>query len=240
MFRIELIFLLGYPYIKGGIQMKKKQVGIKKDYSKQYQELSKDIRGMPRDQKLEYLQSFYKQVAKVADQRLVNLERLSKNKDYRDVLQWAYKDAMYDIHAAYGEKAKRFNRKQPDDLRTLQKNLRRVLSFLEKPSSSRQGIDEVYQKRAQTVSDKYGVNVTWQNIGDLYMSTLYRKTDSKKGSKTVLKAIGRIQANAKEIKKALKDQKAIQYHVAQDDIEDVMNNLLRYYKKDVSKLLKKI
>lgn len=240
MFRIELIFILGYPYIKGGFQMKKKSIGIKKDYNKQYAELSKDIRGMPRDEKVKYLKIFYKSVAKVADQRLVNLEGLSKKKGYKDVLQWAYKDAMYDIHAAYGEKAKRFNRKQPDDLRTLQKNLRRVLSFLEKPSSSRQGIDEVYSKRAQTISDKYDVNVSWQNIGDLYMSTLYKKTDSKYGSKTVLKAIGRIQANAKQIKKALKDQKAIQYHVAQDDIEETVNKLLRYYKKDVSKLLKKI
>lgn len=220
--------------------MKKKQVGIKKDYSKQYAELSKDIRAMPRSEQLKYMKSFYKSVAKVADQRLVQLEGLAKKTGYKDVLQWAYKDAMYDIHAAYGEKAKRFNRKQPDDLRTLKKNLRRVLSFLEKPSSSKQGIDETYSKRADTVKDKYGVNVTWQNIGDLYMSTLYKKTDSKYGSKTILKAIGRIQADKKKIKKALEQQKAISYHVADDDIEEVVNKLLRYYKKDVSKLLKNI
>lgn len=221
--------------------MAKRQIGVKKDYSKQYSELSKDIRGMPREEQLKYMKAFYRSVAKAADQRLIQLEGLAKKEGYKDVLQWAYKDAMYDIHAAYGENAKRFNRKQPDDLRTLKKNLKRVLQFLEKPSSSKQGIDEVYQKRADTVKDKYGVEVTWENIGELFQSSLYKKMDSKPGSKTTLMAIGIIQANKKKIKKAFKDQKAIKFHIENDiQLEARVNQLLRYYKKDVSKLLKKI
>ena len=122
----------------------------------------------------------------------------------------------------------------------LYKNINRVLQFLEAPTSSKQGIQEVYEKRADTIQEKYGVSVDWSNIGDLFESALYKKVDSKYGSKTAIQAIGIIQADKKKVQKALKEQKPISMRVEDVDLNRTVNNFLHYYKKDLNSLLKKI
>ena len=239
--------------------MAKRKVGVRLDYTKQFAQMQRDLRGSPPQSKFEYYKSFYKQIAKVADSRLLSLERLSKKDGYAGVTQWAYKLAMYDIHASFGKTAKRFNRKQPDDLRKVYKQIRDVLKFLEEPTSSKQGIDEVYLKRADTIKDRYGLKVNWQNIAGLFESRLYQKTDSKYGSKTALKAIGFIQRNTDTILKALQENKSIAVrlgegmNITNEDkkhidiyssekydyaLERTINNYLQYYKKDVKTLFK--
>ena len=229
------------------------------DYNKQFAEMQHDLRGSPKEEKLSYYKDFYKAIAKSADQRLVNLERLSQKEGYESVKEWAYKLAMYDIHSSFGPNAKRFNRKQPDDLRTVYKNIRNVLRFLDEPTSSKQGIDEVYQKRANTIRQRYNINVNWQSIAGLFESKLYEKTDTKLGSQTVLKALGVIQRNTHVILKALDDKKSIavrmgnKFEVVDEEdkkvtiysdekydaaVEDVVNRYLRYYKKDVKYLFR--
>lgn len=278
MFYLVIVLIIGYPIIKGvNVMPKNKKVSnpkfiktpkgskhrttlfTRKDYSQQFNEMQNDLRGSPPDQKLSYYKDFYKAIAKAADQRLVNLERLSKKEGYENVLEWSYRLAMYDIKAAFGEKAKRFNRKLPDDLRTVYKDIRNVLKFLEEPTSSKEGINEIYMKRAQTIEDRYGVKVNWQNIASLFESRLYQKTDSKYGSKTALKAIGFIQRNTDSILKALQEGKSIsvrlgaKFSVANDEkkhlelisdenydaaLERTINNYLQYYKKDVKNLFR--
>ena len=212
-----------------------------------------------RDQKIEYYKAFYKSIAKAADARLLALERLSSKEGYKDVREWAYKQAMYDIHSSFGQNAKRFNRKIPDDLTHIYKNIRNVLNFLEAPTSSKQGIDEIYQKRAQTIADRYGVKANWQSLAGLFESRLYQKTDSKYGSKTALRAIGFIQRNTDTILKALQEGKSIsvrlgaKFDVTDEDkkhvelisaekydveLQRTINNYLQYYKKDVNSLFK--
>ena len=101
--------------------MVKKQVGVKKDYTKQFLQMQKDLAGVDRDFKLAIYKDFFKSIAKAADRRLVNLERLSNKEGYENILSWAYKDAMREIRGIYGQDARRFNRVQPDDLRKVHK-----------------------------------------------------------------------------------------------------------------------
>lgn len=239
--------------------MSKKKVGVRLDYTKQFNQMQQDLRGSPRESKISYYKSFYKQIAKTADARLLALERLSGKEGYKDVREWAYKNAMYDIHSSFGQQAKRFNRKIPDDLTQIYKHIRQVLTFLESPTSSKQGIDEVYQKRAETIKSRYGVSTNWQSIAGLFESKLYQKTDSKYGSKTALRAIGFIQRNTDQILKALQEGKSIsvrlgaKFDVADEDkkhlellssdkydieLQRTINNYLQYYKKDVNSLFK--
>ena len=239
--------------------MSKKKVGVRLDYTKQFNQMQQDLRGSPRDQKIEYYKTFYKAIAKTADARLLALERLSGKEGYKDVREWAYKQAMYDIHSSFGQQAKRFNRKIPDDLTQIYKHIRQVLTFLESPTSSKQGIDEVYQKRAETIKSRYGVSTNWQSIAGLFESKLYQKTDSKYGSKTALRAIGFIQRNTDQILKALQEGKSIsvrlgaKFDVADEDkkhlellssdnydieLQRTINNYLQFYKKDVNSLFK--
>ena len=231
----------------------KYKIGTLKDYRPQFDFLQSDLRNETSDVKREYYKAFYKSIAKTADQRLLELERLSKKEGYKEVTQWAYRQAQRDIREMFGEDAKRFNRKIPDNLNTIYKDINRVLNFLESPSSSKKGIDEVYNKRANTIKAKYGVDVDWSNIGDLFSSALYEKVSKKYGSKTALIAIGVIQANDSKVKRYL-GKKPISIHIADGDItnmakeagastsvvEETANKFLRYYKTDVKSLLKKI
>lgn len=215
--------------------MAKNTVGIRKDYQSMYDDFIRSGHKTKSD-----YQKFYRKLAKAADSRLIELERLQSKKGYKDVLQWAYKEAQYDIRGRFGENATRFDRKLPDDIRKMKKTIKDVLRFLNAPTSTKTGIEEIYNKRVSTVNDKYGVNVNWQTIGNLYTSAMYKKGDKKYGSKTTVKAIGVIQANAKLIKKAFKDNKPISLQVPNDQLEKTVNSMLRYYKKDITKLLKDI
>lgn len=238
---------------------KKKMVGVRLDYTKQFNEMQNDLRGSPRDQKIDYYKDFYKSIAKAADARLLALERLSSKENYEHVREWAYKLAMHDIHESFGPQAKRFNRKIPDDLTKIYKRIRDVLNFLEAPTSSKQGIDEIYQKRADTIYKRYGIKTDWQTIAGLFESKVYQKTDSKYGSKTALKALGFIQRNTDTILKALQEGKSIsvrlgaKFDVTDDtkkhveilssedydsEVERRINNYLQYYKKDINSLFR--
>ena len=223
--------------------MAKSNIGELVDYRMRFNFLQADLKGMSADQKRQHLKDFYKTAAKAADQRLVELERLSKKEGYKEVKEWAYREAMRDIKAEWGENAKRFNRKLPDNLNSIYKDINRVLNFLDAPTSSKKGIDEIYNKRADTINEKYGTDITWSNMGDLFSSILWKKIGKKHGSGTVLKAIGHIQANEKKIKRALKEHKPISIHLADEDekvVEEEVNRMLRYYKTDINKLLKRI
>jgi hypothetical protein len=236
--------------VSGRIGKGKSKVGQQVDYRRRFDALQRDMKGLSDDQRRDYLKDFYKQIAKAADQRLVNLESLSKKQGYREVTQWAYRQAMRDIRAEWGEDARRFNRKIPDNFNSIYKDINRVLNFLESPTSSKQGIDEIYSKRAQTINERYGVNVSWSNVGDIFNSILYEKVSRQYGSKTALKAIATIQANKKDVIKALKGGKPISVHITDDPgtgktdgsltVEETANKFLRYYKKDVKRLLERI
>ena len=67
---------------------KKKMVGVRLDYTKQFNQMQQDLRGSPADQKLDFYKSFYRQIAKTADARLLALERLSSKEGYENVKEW--------------------------------------------------------------------------------------------------------------------------------------------------------
>lgn len=216
---------------------------VRKDYQKQFEEMQRGLKGQKNWVKQAEYRKFYKQIAKAADQRLVELERLSEKKGYKEVKQWAYANAMYDIKTQFGEDAKRFNRKLSEDMKlpTLYKNINRVLKFLNAPTSSVSGITEVYDKRTETLNTRYGLNLNWDSTGHLFESTLWKKVNSRYGSATALKAIGIIQKNRSDIKKALEAHKPISFTIEDNaKVEDAVNKFLRYYKKDTSKLIKKV
>ena len=207
-----------------------------------YNDLKLELSGAPSDIRYEKLNQFYKRIVDTANHRLLEIERFSEQPKYKDVKQFAYKLAMRDIRGMYGENATRFRKSGlPDDFRVIPKYMNKVLNFLDMPTSTKLGVYEVYDKRAETISDRYGVNVNWQTVANLYKSALYEKVSSKYGSKSAIKAIGVIQANKKKVMKGLKNKKPISLQIDDDkELQKKVNNMLRYYKDDVSKLMKRI
>ena len=233
--------------------MAKSKIGIIKNYQSEYEQLQRNLQGAkPWVKKASYLQ-FYKKIAKAADQRMVNLESLAKKDGYKEVTEWAYAKAQRDIRGMFGQDAKRFNRKiSPDEnLLTIYKDINRVLDFLNAPTSSKQQIDEIFLKRASTIKEKYDVDMNWSKTATVFDTVLWKKTGARKASATALKAIGIIQKNSKQIKRALRENKPISIIIPEErdpetgkltkdiNVEEKVNHFLRYYKKDVKSLLKR-
>ena len=139
----------------------------------------------------ESLEQYYRRLAKVADQRLVRLERLAEQENYHVVKEWAYKRAQEDISRWGG--SNRFNTAPPQNTNQLKAKINDIRAFLESGTSTQKDINTIYKKRADTINSKYGTNFTWQDIADFYGRDKNEALDAKYGSKQVAMAIGVIQ-----------------------------------------------
>lgn len=221
-------------------------IGEIKNYQLEYEQLQRSLKGQPLWVKQAEYRAFYKRIAKAADNRLRRLEELSRDPKYKEVTEWAYKVAQKDIRDMFGSDARRFNKKLPANLNTVYKDINRVLNFLNAPTSTKKQIDEIFVKRANTIREKYDVDMSWSKTATVFDTVLWKKTGARKASATALKAIGVIQKNKAQIKRALKENKPISIILPSDkdgkkdiNLEATINHFLRYYKKDVKSLLKR-
>lgn len=151
------------------------------------------------------LRKEYVKKAKRADQQLVRLEALSHEQGYRDVLQWAYRKATYNIEAWEGKKTgpsdrPRFNRNIPDNMKELKQRLADVDEFLNSPTSTKRKITKIYKKRVDTINKKMGTNLTWQEFADLTESGVFDEMKEDYGSDTTFDVIAEMQRNKKKFK----------------------------------------
>lgn len=188
------------------------------------------------------LLAYYKKIAKTADSRLLRLEKMADSEeDFKVANKWAYSAAMRDIHKWSGEAAKRFNTAPPPNKRDLQKKIVEIENFLNAPTSTKSGIKQSYQKKSDTYKEKYGINLTWSQVGDFFESVGYKKLDEKGyGSKTILISIGYMQKYGDAIKDMLEEAISDEVHVSKDDEADkVMDALLSvgYEGEDVDDIM---
>lgn len=188
----------------------------------------------------------YRKLAKRADQRLVRLEKLSGQKDFKQVRQWAYKNAVTDaLEWGASPDKPRFNIAPPKSTISLKAKIRDIQNFLEKPTSTKTGIIDVYEKKAQTLNEKYkdyGLNLNWSDVGTFFESALYKKLSKKYSSGTVVKAIATLKNNEAEVIRDFAKHKASHVKTEDNDIviDDAIKRMTSYYKADVKKLLNMI
>lgn len=156
----------------------------------------------------ETLEKYYRRLAKTADQRLVRLESYEHDKYFKTATKWAYAKAQRDIqkwqNKGPGSEQLRFNTAPPKKKEDLIAKINDIKSFLESPTSTKQGIINVYKKRADTINRKYGTQFTWQSLAKYYESGQAEAWDAKFGSKTALKTIAQLQKQDKKVKDAIK------------------------------------
>lgn len=142
---------------------------------------------------------YYKRLAKVADQRLLRLERLEKEdpEHFKHATDFAYSRAMTDI--SMFSKGQRFNVALPEDPRQVKEAIMSVRYFLGAPTSTKGGIIEVYQKRAEILNERYGTNFKWSDLASYFGKGQHDKDAAVYGSKTSLYAIGLINQEKKLI-----------------------------------------
>ena len=172
----------------------------------------------------------YNKLAKKADRRMRELERLSRYKEFEPVLNYAYRTAKRDIESWTPPEGKdrspRWQRNAPADTRTLQAKIRDIEKFLSKKTSTITGVKEVYIKRTNTINKKYGTDFTWEQLANYFESGFAEKSNDKYGSKTVLKAIGVIQKNKKDALDIIKNQAENNIQVSGKKVKDTVKTML--------------
>lgn len=159
------------------------------------------------DQKAgETIEHWYSRLAKVADQRLVRLEGYQHDTNYKEATRWAYQRAIKDIKYWSGENATRFNTAMPKRKESILAKISDMRTFIESPSSTKEGIKSIYKQRADKINAEYGLNLKWADVGRFFESETFKNNADIFGSKTLLKTIGIIQKNKKSIIKQIEKQ----------------------------------
>lgn len=135
----------------------------------------------------ESIEAYYRRLAKVADQRLVRLEKLKNQPGYENAWKWAYQSAQRDIQKWGG--GTRFNTKAPANANQMKAKINDIKSFLGAKTSTKQGITNVYKKRADTFNRKYGTNFTWEDLADYYGNERNKQIERYMASEVANRAI---------------------------------------------------
>lgn len=158
----------------------------------------------------EKLYKEYKRIANTADKRLLSLEKLSEQAGYKNIKNWAYSDAMHDIKRWSGEGRTRWNTKPPTTTQGIVAKMNDIRRFLQAPSASKRSVTQMWQREADTINDRYGLDLDWQDMGKFFESKTWEKLSRQYGSKTAVKMIGSIQKSGmtkRQITAALKNDK---------------------------------
>lgn len=132
----------------------------------------------------ESIEKYYTRLAKVADQRLVRLEQLSGQENFKGIEKFAYAKAQKALDVWGGT---RFNTKIPDSVNLRNEKIADIIHFLQSPTSTKAGIVDIYKKRAETIKKDYGIDMNWQDMGKLMEAF---SDDDSGGSPTKVKALG--------------------------------------------------
>lgn len=171
-------------------------------------------------------EQYYKRLAKVADQRLLRLEKLSKQENFSGVEHFAYARAQKALDVWGGN---RFNTKMPESPSLRNEKIADMIHFIESPTSTKQGIVNIYQKRADTLNSKYGLDVNWHDLGKIMEAF---QDDSSVGSPTKIKAIGIINGIRKDgIEDTLKKNKNANDPIIMHVVDSYLRNKQGHHTK---------
>lgn len=220
-------------------------------YDKAYKQTRKLFTKLYNYKTADRLLKQYRKVAKMADQRLVRLEQEASRPGYENIKEYAYARAVSDIESwdkavkPGKEYAKmRFNRnipmkKGPDgkmvpDLEGIKAKLTDIERFLISVTSTRAGVTEFYEKRADTLNRHHYLRgpsrITWEDMKNYFESELADELKEEEvGSDTIVRAIGSIKRHQKELTPdRIKQAAEKNIRIARDDnVNEVANMLLR-------------
>ena len=181
----------------------------------------------------------YRTLAKAADQRLVRLEAYEHDPNFKTATKWAYARAMRDIEQWSGEQAKRFNTAPPASKVALEAKIEDIKTFLASPTSTKKGMKDILQRRADTLNEQYGTNFKWNDVGTFFESELAEKMDSKYASETMMQVVASLQKNKTKILKEMEKAQDKNQKVPDKMVEQLVRDVLENYGKEVREYLEK-
>lgn len=171
----------------------------------------------------------FRKLAKRADQRLRELERLQNQEGFNNVTNWAYRKAMRDIKHWSGEGRTTFNRDAPKNLNSLRAKTRDIENFLNMASSTKTGIMKTYKKRADTLNKRYGTSFNWEDLGNIFDNKEENIIYQKAGGKSYLKAVNYLNQNEKEIMRQLMSGENVTVRTGNAKVNQTVRNILDQY-----------
>lgn len=178
----------------------------------------------------ESLSEWYLRLAGAANKRLERLEKLSKQEYYKPAMKWAYNRAALDVRKWKPGGKVRFPEGQKWAITASMERIMGAISdvrtFLESGTSTKEGIKNVYQKRADVFNAAepqlrpggkkvggYGTQFTWEQMAKYYETEWNKKWNDIFGSKTALRVIGELQKH--------KDMLSFKKKLTEIDVKDM-------------------
>ena len=184
-----------------------------------------------------------RKAAKTADQRLVRLEELSQDKDYKGSLRYAYDTAQRMIREWSGPEAYRFNRDMPKTLTGLKEKIQDIKSFLASSTSTKTDIRNVHIQRAETLNERYKTNYSWKQWDTFLNSEFMKKLENEFGyvkEGTKVDVMDSVVMKREEIIEALEDANDREIYVADtgNEMQDIIvDDIISKYSDDVKEAL---
>lgn len=180
----------------------------------------------------------YRTAAKVADQRLVRLEKLTQEENFKVADKWAYARAMRDIEAWSGEDAKRFNVAPPGSNQGLTAKIEDMRTFLRSKTSTKRGIVKGFAQRAEKTNKEYGTDFTWDQLAKFFESESWKNITKDLESKTRLKAIAKMKKfDRNKLEKAVKTADTSDLRIPDSQVGREMKSIIKEKGEDLLKLL---
>ena len=175
----------------------------------------------------------FEKLAHRADTRLLRLEQKGLTGTA------AYKSAMRMI-SSYKVGGTRFRA----SLKGLTKaqvasRLNKVRTFLSEKTSTVTGRQELASGASKTIKDKYGLDLSPDQLGAIFDGVLWQKLNTMFDSKTAAKILGTIQKHKGSLKAAFKELAEQKIYIDKDDkakISGTIGAFVRYRKIDLSVL----
>lgn len=183
-----------------------------------------------KNQKSQYriqLEKEAKSLIASANAKLLNLEKLSQKEGYEGIENFAYRTAQGEIKKIRGEGYKRFN--IPANTHKLEKTIREAEKFLSMPTSSRAGIDTLYENNAAQLNEKFGTNYGWKEMATFLQNAKWDDLKNTFDSKTAILVIKGLlehkDLDVNEIDSLLENHKVT---FSDDEVDnDVLNNFVK-------------
>lgn len=157
------------------------------------------------------LQKEYRRAVERVNKQLYRIEQAAaKKREYSNILDYAYRNAMRDIKAMGG--GKRFSKSVPKTMREYRKRMNAIERFESKPTSKLKTVKSIYEKRAETFSKQAGTDINWEGMAKIFESGLWESLVNTFESKTAQKMIGRIQKDAAKLKEQLQRGEVMQFN----------------------------
>ena len=186
----------------------------------------------------EDLVKVYRKAAKAADTRLLRLEQLSQEENYKTADKYAYAKAQRMIREWSGETATRFNTKPPKSTAQLKEKIQDVKTFLGSSSSTKTGLKNIHMHRAKELNKRYGTNYSWKEWDTFLNSEFMKKLDKDYGYRSKDAVIGEIMKNKEDIMDQLEEANDIEIYTDTDEMtNEVINEILNNYPDDIKEAL---